>query len=150
MAWKPRTKGNPSLRTAEDWRALAIKNHLCTSCQSYQAEIWKICPKCKATDANREYMPSMAELKRANQLILLQGAGHISQLKFHPRIDLVVEGTKICTYEADSAYVENGKQIYEDVKPSGGFIEPVAKLKIRLFDALMAKHGIKIKIFRNS
>lgn len=127
---------------------MAIKTHLCTACGNYQVQIWKVCPKCGVTDANREYMPSMAELKRANQLILLQRAGHISRLQFHPRIDLVVDGTKICTYEADSMYMERGKQIYEDVKPSGDFMEPVAKLKIKLFDALHQKHGVSIRIFR--
>lgn len=150
MAYKDhRPKGNPYLRTADDWRALAKKCHLCTACLHNQVTTWKdACPKCGAPQGNREYMPSSAELRRASQLILLLRAGKISQLKFHPRFDLKVEGILVCKYEADAQYVENGKQIIEDTKAEGDFIEPVAKLKIALFNALHHKLGLTVKLHR--
>ncbi len=146
-----RPKGNPFLRTADDWRAMAKKSHMCVACLHSQPEIWKqACPKCNAPQAMREYMPSAAELKRAAQLILLLKAGKITDLKFHPRYDLTVDGIKVCTYEADAIYTENGKQIVEDTKSSGSFIEPVAKIKIKLFNALHAKHGLSVKLHRDN
>lgn len=142
-------KGNPYLRTADDWRALAKKSHLCTACLHNQPETWKgACPKCGAPQGNREYMPSAAELKRATMLIHRQRAGHISQLKFHPRFDLKVDGILVCKYEADAQYIEDGKQIIEDTKAEGDFIEPVAKLKISLFNALHHKFGLTVKLHR--
>lgn len=147
--WPPK-RGNPNLRTAEDWRQMAIKNHLCTACLHYQAEIWKTCPKCSAPEGNREYMPSMAELKRASQLIHAVRAGRITHLRFHPRYDLKVDGVKVCAYEADAEYREGGKTIVEDTKPEGDFMEQSAKLKIALFNALHAKFGLKVKIYRGS
>ncbi|MDE2227399.1 MAG: hypothetical protein KGJ89_05615 [Patescibacteria group bacterium] len=98
----------------------------------------------------RVFFPSRAEHLRAVQLIQLFKNGRISQLKFHPRYDLIVEGFKICAYVADVSYVESGKQIVEDTKAAGTFIDPVAELKISLFNALHAKHGISVKIHRNA
>lgn len=95
-------------------------------------------------------MPSAAELKRASQLILMLRAGRISQLKFHPRFDLKVEGVKVCAYEADAQYVEGGKIVIEDTKSEGDFIEPVAKLKIALFNALHHKLGMTVKLYRGT
>lgn len=144
--WPPK-RGNPNLRTAEDWRALAVKRHMCVQCLHNQHEIWgKECPKCQANDS-REFMPSRAELNRASQLILMQRAGKISRLRFHPRFDLKVNSIKVCAYEADAEYFENGKMVVEDTKPDGTFIEPVAKLKIALFEAIF---GVKVKLYRGS
>ena len=149
--WKGRSKGgNPDLRTAEDWRQLAVKSHLCTACLAHQPTTWKVCPKCGAPEGNREFMPSMAELKRAAQLCHLARLGKITDLKFHPLFDLKVDGVKVCVYEADSQYMENGKLVVEDTKPSGDFMEPVAKLKIALFNALHSKFGISVKIYRGN
>ncbi len=143
-------KGPP--RSKREFYDLAIKNHLCVSCLHHQPKTWKECPQCKADESHREYMPSMAELKRASQLIILQRSGHISRLTFHPRFDLKVNNVKICTYEADSSYYDEvGKYVVEDVKPpDSDFIAAESEIKINLFNALQLKHGISVKIFRSS
>lgn len=139
MNWAPRTKA--------DWRAKAKKNHMCTACLHYQTATFKACPRC-GEDGMRVFFPSMAELSRASSLIRMLVAGEISDLKFHPCFDLMVEGQKVAVYEADSMYRKDGKQVVEDVKPEGDFMEDVAKIKIRLFDVLHAKHGLSVKIVR--
>jgi hypothetical protein len=142
MGWnKPRSKA--------DFRAMAKKNHMCLSCFHYQTAIFVECPKC-GVKGMREYFPSMVELSRASTLIHMQLRGDISNLRFHPKYDLIVEGVKVCRYEGDSEYRQNGKTVVEDVKANGDFMEDLAKLKIALFDALHAKHGIKVKIYRDA
>lgn len=94
-------------------------------------------------------MPSAAELRRAVQLIRQYASGKITGLEFHPRYDLKVNGVKICAYEADAIYTENGQFVVEDTKASGNFIEPVAKLKIKLFNALFSCQGMSVKIHRD-
>lgn len=149
MAYKGEYRGKP--RTREDWREMAVKSHLCTACLFSQSAKWDgDCPKCKAPQANREYMPSRAELNRAAGLVLLARKGQITRLKFHPRYDLKVNGVKVCTYEADAEYMENGKVIVEDTKPEGDFMEETAKLKIALFNALHLKFNIKVRIYRST
>jgi hypothetical protein len=122
---------------------------MCLSCLHYQTLTFKVCPQC-GVEGMREYFPSMTELSRASTLIHKQLRGEISNLRFHPKYDLVVEGVKICRYEGDSEYRQDGKTVVEDVKASGtDFMEDVARLKIDLFNALHAKHGIKVKIYRD-
>lgn len=136
----------------QDARSRAIKCHLCTACLYNQRKKYKDCPKCHAPAGMRVYMPSRAEHLRAVALIQKHARGEISQLKFHPGFDLIVDGKHITKYVADCQYVdENGKQIIEDTKATNtNFIEPVAELKIALFNALYAKHGLSVKIHRNA
>lgn len=138
--WKTKLDGIQSAKRA----------HFCTSCMYQQPETWakKPCPRCEAV-GSRVYMKSEAELKRAAELIIMQRAGQISNLRLQPRYDLVVEGTKICTYVGDFEYRENGKVICEDVKPLR-FMDGEAKLKIALFDALHRKHGLTVTLHRRS
>ena len=144
MTWQGKFKSK------RDAMNRAIRGHMCSACLHYQEKTFKVCPECEV-DGMRVYFPSRAEHLRAVQLIMMQKAGKISQIKFHPRYDLIVDGSKICAYEADVSYVENGKQIIEDTKPSGtDFIDKVAELKISLFNALNKKHGLKVKIYRSS
>lgn len=122
---------------------------MCISCLHSQPQTFKACPACGQADS-RVFFPSAVEMARAALLIHRQRRGDISSLEFHPRVDLIVEGTKICAYEADSAYIENEKQIYEDVKPEGDFMDATAALKIALFNAIHKKHGILVKIVRSA
>ena len=79
---------------------------------------------------------SQAELRRYEQLTLLQSAGEIDGLQVHPRytiIDALMVGTKReppIVYEADFGYWQAGQLIVEDVK---GAWTPVFKIKRRLF-----------------
>lgn len=139
----------------QDGMNRAKKFHLCTACLNNTPTIWKVCPTCGATDANRQYCMSKAELNRAAELCLAQRTGIISDLKFQPRFDLVVDGVKIATYVADFQYMEHNERnslerflVVEDTKPGGDFMDAVAKIKIDLFNAINAKHGLKVRISR--
>lgn len=140
--------GNHRFTSKRDAMNRAKRTHCCVACLHNQEKTFKVCPAC-GIDGMRVYFPSRAEHIRAVQLIMLQKRGGISQLKFHPRYDLVIKGSKICAYEADCSYVENGKQIIEDTKPSNtDFIDKVAEIKISIFNALFKENGLSVKIYR--
>lgn len=130
-----------------DGFARAKKYHLCTACLHADPKIFKECPSCKVVGM-RVFFPSRVEMIRAGELIRMQVAGQISRLRFHPRYDLVVEGSKICGYEADSEYMKDGQIIIEDVKPFGDFMDKIASMKIDLFNAINRKHGLSVSIHR--
>lgn len=69
---------------------------------------------------------SKREGARYWDLLLMEKAGKISNLVLQPvfKFDCGIK------YKADFAYVENGKQVYEDVK---GFQPPAFKLKMKMF-----------------
>lgn len=146
--------GNFRFKSKQDARNRAKKFHLCTACLFSGPDIWKLCPNCQATDANRQFCMSKAELLRAAELIQAQVHGQIRGLKFQPKFDLMVNGHKVARYIADFEYELNDinsqmwQRTVEDVKPSGGFMEKEAKLKIDLFNAIHAPMGLKILITR--
>ena len=59
---------------------------------------------------------SKKEARRYQDLKLLQVGNVISNLEIQPVIPLMVNGTKIGRYTGDFKYIENGKEIIEDVK----------------------------------
>tara|TARA_R110000851_G_scaffold327364_1_gene496780 strand:+ start:384 stop:707 length:324 start_codon:yes stop_codon:yes gene_type:complete len=59
---------------------------------------------------------SKKEARRYQDLKLLQMGNVISNLEIQPVIPLMVNGTKIGRYTGDFKYIENGKEIIEDVK----------------------------------
>ena len=59
---------------------------------------------------------SKAELKRWEELKLLERGKHITGLKRQVAYPIVVNGKPICKYIADFVYHENGKLTVEDVK----------------------------------
>jgi len=126
------------IKSKIDGFSRAKRYHLCTSCRHYQAEKFDSCPRCEAK--TRVYFPSMAELKRASTLLLLRDSGEISNLRFHPRYELAVNGQKITTYVADAEYRRDGVVVYEDTKPVN-FMDDMAKIKIRLFEAVYGTKG---------
>lgn len=80
---------------------------------------------------------SKREAKRYQELVLMLGAGVISDLRLQPVYELQPafrdasgKHQRAITYRADFAYVENGKQIAEDVK---GMVLEVFKVKAKLF-----------------
>jgi hypothetical protein len=79
---------------------------------------------------------SKAEHRRYQQLKLLQQAGQISQLRVHPKFELIPAFTdgqgrrhRAVNYYADFAYYEAGAEVVEDVK---GARTGVFKLKHKL------------------
>ena len=71
----------------------------------------------KPTVVCGEQFDSGKEAQRYEELLLLERAGKISQLRHHVRYPLDVNGIPICQYEADFTYIdENGVKHVEDVK----------------------------------
>lgn len=81
---------------------------------------------------------SKKEGRRYSALKLLQQSGYISELSLQPKFDLIVNGVKIGFYKADFKYMEDGKEVIEDVK---GMLTPVYKLKRKMIKAI---YGITI------
>ena len=89
---------------------------------------------------------SQAEARRYGELLLLQRAGQILDLKLQPRYKLEVNGVKIGTYVGDFSYAYSPSVIshpqhvrtVEDVK---GVRTAVYRLKKKL---MLALHGIEI------
>ncbi len=145
MAFKKRRKSQAS----RDWYKSAKGLHACISCLHSQPATFETCPKC-STPGMRVYFPSSAEHARGAALVRMSAEGKISHLRFHPKYDLTVDGIKVTSYTADAEYRRDGKLIVEDVKAgSSDFIDNAAKLKIGLFNALHAKHGVAVNIYRS-
>lgn len=78
---------------------------------------------------------SVKEYKRANELKLLERAGHISELQEQVTILLQEKfrhngkWERAITYIADFVYIQDGKKIIEDVK---GFKTDVYKIKRKM------------------
>lgn len=96
---------------------------------------------------------SKKEKRRADELRLLQRAGHISGLQEQVRFELIpsqyeiVNGKKkcieqACFYIADFTYVENESFIVEDVKSPITRANPVYIIKRKL---MLQVHGVKIR-----
>ena len=87
------------------------------------------------TKVNGIRFASKKEAGRYAELLLLQKAGEIADLKLQPKIPLTFKGYKICTYIADFLYFDRRlkQMVWEDCK---GFRTPVYKLKKRLVLAL--------------
>lgn len=82
---------------------------------------------------------SKAEAKRDAELQLLVRAGQIRDLKRQPRYDLIVKGTKVCTYVGDWFYIEKGEPGYPStavVEDRKGVLTPAFKIKWALAKAL--------------
>lgn len=119
---------------------LAERTHVCLTCLHAQPDSFDRCPRCSGCD--RVHFPSKVEYKRGMELLMLRDAKRITELRFHPRFDLVVNGRKLATYVADADYREGGEYVVEDTKPVK-FMDATAKLKIALFEAL---NGVTVRI----
>jgi hypothetical protein len=88
---------------------------------------------------------SRKEANRWSQLLLLERAGVISDLKRQVRYELIPkqEGERAVYYVADFEYIENGNKVVEDVK---GYKEGLAYRVFAIKRKLMLYvHGIKVK-----
>jgi hypothetical protein len=85
---------------------------------------------------------SIKESKRYLELRARKIAGEIKYLEVHFPFELKIGDGKICTYEADFVYEENGKMIVEDVKSSYTRRLAVYRLKKKLMKEL---RGIEIQ-----
>lgn len=86
---------------------------------------------------------SKAEAKRCDELHLLLRAGQIVGLRVEPRFTFLVNGHEVkmrnghaMRYTGDFTYVENNRQVVEEVKAKNGFMSRDVPVKL----ALMAAH----------
>lgn len=89
---------------------------------------------------------SKHELKRWNELILLERAGEIKDLKRQVKYELIpaqrVNGRcveRACSYVADFEYIYKGSKVVEDAK---GFKTPEYRIKKKL---MLERYGIRIQ-----
>ena len=80
-----------------------------------------------------EKFDSKREAARHQELLLLQRAGTIRDLKRQPKYDLEVNGQHICRYVGDWFYFEGNQRVCEDSK---GFQTKDWKIKWALVQAL--------------
>lgn len=92
-----------------------------------------------------EVFDSKKEYIRYRELVLLQKAGQVTDLKRQVKFELIpsqrVDGKvleRACTYVADFVYTENGKTVVEDTK---GFKTKDYIIKRKL---MLWVHGIRI------
>lgn len=78
---------------------------------------------------------SKVEARRYGELLLLEKAGAVSNIKVHPRFPLIVNGIDMGNYEADFSYLEKSALVVEDVK-SPATKTPLYRLKKKLMKAL--------------
>lgn len=88
---------------------------------------------------------SKKEAFRHSQLLLLEKAGHISDLELQKVYKLTVNDQLICKYIADFEYRDSisGEYITEDVKGGTATITPAFRIKMKLMKAI---HGIEVRI----
>ena len=77
---------------------------------------------------------SQGEMRRYQELKLLEKQGLIWGLMIYPHFDLTVEGQQICKYIADFGYSDNRGYHVEDFK---GVLTPIFRLKRKLFKATL-------------
>lgn len=79
-----------------------------------------------------ERFDSKKEARRYQELLLMQRAGEIWNLKRQVRYPLEVNGIKICTYVSDFEYDTHGGHVTEDVKGYSGNRVYIIKRKLML------------------
>ncbi len=89
---------------------------------------------------------SAFKAERYSELVLLQRAGHITDLRLQVPFDLAINGVKVCKYIADFVYVEYGKEIVEDVK---GMATDVYRIKRKLMLVLLKSISSKRNSMRD-
>lgn len=85
---------------------------------------------------------SAKEARRCNDLHLLERAGQIVGLKVEPKFHFHVNGREVkmrngavASYRPDFTYIENNRQIAEDIKGGKATITEASALRMALFRA---------------
>jgi len=95
----------------------------------------------RAVTVDNVWFASEKEARRWSELQMLELAGKISDLRRQVRIPIIVNGVTVAHYVADAVYVENGKEVTEDVKSPVTRRMQVFRLKKRCLAAM----GIEIR-----
>lgn len=89
----------------------------------------------KRTTVGNQTFASKREARRYQDLLLLERAGEISDLRTQVRLPVVVNGMQVCVYVCDFWYLDkDGREVVEDVK---GFASQVYRLKKKLVKAAL-------------
>jgi len=119
-------------------RAALEKDTLVEACRRAGREMKYHSTRTYSMLCNREFA-SKREAQRAEELVLLERAGEITDLEYQPRYILCLMPR--ITYTADFRYRdENGKEVVEDVK---GMLTRETRVKLAW---LKEKHGIDVVI----
>lgn len=97
------------------------------------------------TEVDGIIFASKKESDRYGQLKILMRSGEITNVELQPKYEIIVNGTKICTYIGDFAYYRikpTKGNVVEDVKSEHTRKLPVYRLKKKL---MLAVHGIDIE-----
>ena len=145
--WRGKGRGGFKKLTGARAGAIAVKVAQCRGCglQCRPGEKPKQCLECGRMDFY--WHDSTAEASRSATLSMLEKRGKIEELERQVRFPLfaarLIDGkwvhVKVAVYVADFVYIENGKQVIEDVK--GGMTD-VASLKLRWMEAM----GLPVKL----
>jgi hypothetical protein len=100
--------------------------------------------RAKGTYKNGYYFRSKKELKRYEELLLLEKAKRIRNLQVQPVFPLAINGYPLGRYIADFIYHDkDGRQIVEDVKGlKKGAVYNLFKLKKKL---VLALYNLEVK-----
>jgi len=81
---------------------------------------------------------SQKEGKRYQELLLLQKAKKIKNLRLQPKYPISINNKKICTYIADFEYyrLSNGESVEIITEDCKGFLTPIYKIKRKLMNAV--------------
>lgn len=121
-----------------------LRERLITQAQQQAADVWDALEQADSEPAGRRKFgnvptvvdgirfDSQAEARRYGELLILVRAGAITDLAVHPRY-VLMDCPRPPVYVADFAYVEDGRQIVEDVKGGKATQTPVFRLKAKLF-----------------
>ena len=99
----------------------------------------------KKTECLGILLDSKWEAERYGQLVMLQRANHIRDLKTQVRFDIVINEQKVCTYVADFTYYEINQDGSEEfiVEDAKGLETAVFRLKKKLMKIV---NDLEIKI----
>lgn len=129
----------------------------CKRCNEAFGGHYQCCPDClgplvalslkqhkyraKAVEIDGIRFASQKEAKRWAELVLLEKAGQIRELKRQVSFDLVVNGELICRYVSDATYVIAGVLVVEDTKSPITRKNRAYRIKVKL---LRACHSIEV------
>jgi hypothetical protein len=86
---------------------------------------------------------SKIEMARGAELMTLMHAGRIEQLAWHPKFPVIFHGELLCTYTADSMYLDKllDKTIIEEVKSNFSRLDQYYRLRRK---AAEIYHNMKV------
>lgn len=133
---------NTRFTSRQDALSRAKSGYACMACHcTYPGKRLVGCPRCGEDDQRQ--LGSKAELTRFQELSFQVSEGRFYELDCQVTFPLWCDGEKVGSYRCDFIYRRadrGGAFVVEDVKPIK-YMEPIAKLKIALFDAYYSKNG---------